>query len=296
MLAAAKQSLRHLLTEPVLTSALRPFSAPCVHDSLVRFFVIDKDGKRHQLQGLAGRSVAQAMHDSGIFQDFDAFTYSPDNPVPDAHVYVGREYAQELGNATPEEKVALDMCGEEVRQKCAAASAALASALQKYMTEIAHWSHFRRTASVEVGAQRFRLSLKQQSCTMMCTMLAALQATSTPDAQPCVSLPYSTRKRHKLKHLWLQFAHGSVSQARPDHGRPCGGAGAQFATVVAWQASQRSWVVSVALQHRTMQMALACSRCAAHSRCSATLCPCAHTLLQPHITCSPLVRQGAVHG
>lgn len=102
---------------------LRPLStAPTVYDYLIRFHVIDRDGKRHTLKGLSGDNLAGAMHASGAFPQFDDFTFGPEIKEPDAHVYVSNEYSESLGMMSDEEKAAISHCADEVRQKCAADS------------------------------------------------------------------------------------------------------------------------------------------------------------------------------
>lgn len=99
---------------------LRPLSgAPTVYDYMIRFHVIDRDGKRHTLKGLSGDNVAGAMHASGSFPQFDDFTFGPEIKEPDAHVYVSNEYSESLGIMSDEEKAAIEHCADEVRQKCA---------------------------------------------------------------------------------------------------------------------------------------------------------------------------------
>lgn len=51
-----------------VTTVLRPFAitAPSIYDYLIRFHIIDRAGKRHTLQGLAGGSLAQALYESGV--------------------------------------------------------------------------------------------------------------------------------------------------------------------------------------------------------------------------------------
>jgi hypothetical protein len=102
-----------------LGSSLRPFasSAPSVYDYLIRFHVIDRDGKRHTLKGLAGTSLAKALYESGAFPAFDDFTFGPEIKEPDAHVYVSNEYADSLGRMSDEEKNAIEHCADEVRVK-----------------------------------------------------------------------------------------------------------------------------------------------------------------------------------
>jgi hypothetical protein len=97
-------------------------SAPTVYDYLVRFFVIDREGKRHTLKGLSGTTVASAMYASGVFTQFDDFTYGPEIKEPDAHVYVSNEYSDALGMMSDEEQAAIEHCADEVRQKCATPS------------------------------------------------------------------------------------------------------------------------------------------------------------------------------
>lgn len=99
---------------------LRPMSsAPTIYDYMIRFHVIDREGKRHTLKGLAGSNVAAAMHASGSFPNFDDFTYGPEIKEPDAHVYVSNEYSDALGIMSDEEKAAIEHCADEVRHKCA---------------------------------------------------------------------------------------------------------------------------------------------------------------------------------
>jgi hypothetical protein len=103
----------------VCSALLRPYaSAPCVYDYLIRFHVIDTKGKKHTLKGLEGKSVANAMFESGLFQDFDDFCYGPDQPDPDTHVYVSNDYLMRVGPLSEQEKVAIGLCGSEVRAKC----------------------------------------------------------------------------------------------------------------------------------------------------------------------------------
>jgi hypothetical protein len=102
----------------VCSALLRPYSAPSVYDYLVRFHVIDTKGKKHTLKGLEGNSVGKTMFESGLFPDFDDFCYSPDQPDPDAHVYVSNDFLVRVGPISEKEKVAIDLCGSEVRHKC----------------------------------------------------------------------------------------------------------------------------------------------------------------------------------
>lgn len=56
-----------------VNSVLKPFAttAPSIYDYLIRFHIIDKAGKRHTLQGLAGCSLAQAIYESGAVWPVD---------------------------------------------------------------------------------------------------------------------------------------------------------------------------------------------------------------------------------
>jgi hypothetical protein len=102
------------------STIVRPLSsAPCVYDYLIRFHVIDTKGKRHTLKGLEGKSVATAMFESGLFKGFDDFCYGPDQPNPDTHVYISNDFLSRVGPLSEQEKVAIDLCGSEVRPKCA---------------------------------------------------------------------------------------------------------------------------------------------------------------------------------
>ena len=125
MLAAARQlvaplvATSHAALYPSSHAAARTFSAPCVYDALVRFFVIDADGKRHAIKGLVGGTLASAMYESGLFPDYDDFMYGPDSPDPDAHVYVGREFLPVLGKPSEKEQAAMSHIANNVRGKCA---------------------------------------------------------------------------------------------------------------------------------------------------------------------------------
>lgn len=123
-------ALRSTTTSSSALQYLRPLStAPTVYDYLIRFHVIDREGKRHTLKGLSGSNLACAMHESGSFTQFDDFTYGPEIKDPDAHVYVSNEYSDALGMMSDQEKDAITHCADEVRQKCAAHSSALTSSL-----------------------------------------------------------------------------------------------------------------------------------------------------------------------
>jgi hypothetical protein len=94
-------------------------SAPSVYDFLVRFHVVDREGKRHIVKGLAGTSVADAMYKSGLFPNFDDFTYGPETKEPDAHVYVSNDFMDSLPHVSEMEQTAIELCADGVRPKCA---------------------------------------------------------------------------------------------------------------------------------------------------------------------------------
>lgn len=119
LLSGLRQLAAPLRTAATAAQARGAASAPCVYDFLIPFHVIDADGKRHVVKGLAGRSVASAMHESGIFEDFDDFCYGPDNPEPDTHLYVSKEMMSQLGSISTAEQEAIELCGHDIRPKCA---------------------------------------------------------------------------------------------------------------------------------------------------------------------------------
>eukprot|EP00892_Ulva_mutabilis_P009753 jgi/Ulvmu1/714/UM010_0086.1 len=104
--------------------ALRPLAttAPSIYDYLIRFHIIDRSGKRHTLQGLAGCSLAQAIYESGRFTEFDDFIFGPDHKEPDAHVYVSNDYKELVRRITHEEIGSIELCAEDIRANSRMAS------------------------------------------------------------------------------------------------------------------------------------------------------------------------------
>jgi hypothetical protein len=117
MLAALRQLPGPAWVAPGIDMARAFSSAPSVYDYLIRFHVIDMDGKKHTIKGLAGKSVATAMHKSGHFNSYDDFCYGPGIAEPDTHVYASNELSSQLGKITDEEKEAISQCAADVRAK-----------------------------------------------------------------------------------------------------------------------------------------------------------------------------------
>ncbi|EFJ48290.1 NADH:ubiquinone oxidoreductase 22 kDa subunit [Volvox carteri f. nagariensis] len=80
-----------------------PAQTPTVFDKLVEITVVDMNGVLHKVRGLAGQTLAQALIEYG----FPATYFFPNmgfytQHIPDAHVYVPKDYWGKMPNIDPE--------------------------------------------------------------------------------------------------------------------------------------------------------------------------------------------------
>ncbi len=79
-----------------------PATTPTVFDKLVEVSVVDMNGVRHKVRGLEGQSLAQALIEYGFpetyfFPNMGFYTQH----IPDAHVFVPKEYWDKMPNIDP---------------------------------------------------------------------------------------------------------------------------------------------------------------------------------------------------
>lgn len=80
-----------------------PAQTPTVFDKLVELTVVDMNGVRHKVRGLAGDSLSKALVEYGFpetyfFPNLGFYTQH----IPDAHVFVPSEYWAKMPNIHPD--------------------------------------------------------------------------------------------------------------------------------------------------------------------------------------------------